>query len=70
MTQELGKTLMVLGLLLTFTGIIFYFGGQLGLGRLPGDIVFRGRNFTFFLPLATSLLLSLFLSLLFFLLRR
>ena len=70
MTQELGKALIVLGLLLTFTGIIFYFGGQLGLGRLPGDIVFRGRNFTFFLPLATSLLLSLFLSLLFFLLRR
>jgi hypothetical protein len=68
--QELSKTLIVLGLLVTFAGIIIYFGGQIGLGRLPGDIIYRGRNFTLYLPLATSILVSLFLSLLYFLLRR
>jgi len=43
---------------------------QLPIGRLPGDIVYRRRNFTFYFPLATSILLSIVLSLIFYFLSR
>lgn len=54
----LGGLLLVAGLVLTFLGRV-----NLPLGRLPGDIVYRGKNSTFYFPLATSLLVSLVLSL-------
>jgi hypothetical protein len=60
----LGLGIVVLGLLLTFAGRIPF------LGRLPGDIVYRKGNFTFYFPLATSILLSSILTLLFWLFRR
>ena len=60
----LGLGIVVLGLLLTFAGRIPF------LGRLPGDIVYRKGNFTFYFPLATSILLSIILTLLFWLFRR
>jgi hypothetical protein len=60
----LGVGLVALGLALTFVGPVPF------LGRLPGDIVYRKGNFTLYLPLATSILLSLFLTLLFWLFRR
>lgn len=70
--RELGKTLLVLGGLLVLVGGFFYFGGKLPfrLGRLPGDIVHKGEHTTFYFPLMTSILLSLGLSLLFWLLSR
>lgn len=56
MLLVLGGVLLVLGLLLTF-------GSKIpGLGRLPGDIVYRKGNLTFYFPLVTSLLLSLLLT--------
>ena len=61
-----GKLLIVLGLVLLLAGIILTILGKanLPLGRLPGDMVYRGKNTTFYFPLATSLLLSVLLSLL------
>ena len=67
--RELGRTLLLLGGLLVLTGGLLYFGGKLPLrlGRLPGDIVHRGEHTTFYFPIVTCLLLSLVLSLLFWL---
>jgi Protein of unknown function (DUF2905) len=70
--RELGKVLMMFGVLLVFVGVFFYFGGKLPLrlGRLPGDMVHQGEHTTFYFPIVTCLLLSAGLSLLFWLLSR
>ena len=62
----LGKLLMVLGGVLVLLGLLLTLLGRtnLPLGRLPGDILYRGKNTTFYFPLATSILLSIVLSLL------
>jgi hypothetical protein len=69
---ELGRTLLMLGILLAVVGGAMLLLGRSGvpIGRLPGDIAYRGRNFSFFAPLGTSLLLSVVLSLLLYLLSR
>jgi len=68
---ELGKFLIIAGGLLMCVGAVFLFGGKLPwLGRLPGDIVIQRENFSFYFPIATSILVSVVLSLLFALLRR
>jgi len=60
---EIGRTLLVLGGVLFVIGLLFILGARIsGLGRLPGDIVFRKGNFTLYFPLVTSLLLSLLLT--------
>ena len=61
---------MVLGGVLLLVGIALTAFGRLGLGRLPGDLVYRRGNFTFYFPLATSILVSVVLTLLFWLLGR
>jgi hypothetical protein len=70
--RELGKTLLALGILLVLVGTFFYFGGKLPFrfGRLPGDIVHKGEHSTFYFPIVTSLLLSVGVSLLFWLISR
>ena len=70
--RELGRTLLFLGGLLALVGAFFYFGGKLPLrlGRLPGDIVYEREHSTFYFPITTCILLSLGLSLLFWLLSR
>lgn len=70
--RELGRALLLLGGLLILVGAFFYFGGKLPfrLGRLPGDIVHKGEHTTFYFPIVTCLLLSVGLSLLFWLLSR
>jgi hypothetical protein len=67
-----GRTLIVAGAILIVAGLLISFGGRLPfrLGRLPGDIVIRGKNSVFYFPLATCLLLSLVLSFVLWLLRR
>lgn len=68
---ELGKFLIIAGGLLVCVGVLFLLGGKLPwLGRLPGDIVIQRDNFSFYFPIATSILVSVVLSLLFALLRR
>ena len=68
----LGKMLMIFGGVLLVVGAVLTFAGRMNLplGRLPGDIVYRGKNTVFYLPLATSLLVSIVLSLIFYLLGR
>jgi hypothetical protein len=68
--EGLGRLLLVAGAVLAGIGLLILYGGALGLGRLPGDILIRRGNFTFYFPLATGILISLVLSLVFALLRR
>ncbi len=71
--SELGKILMVAGLIIVVIGLLLLVTGKtpLGwLGRLPGDFYYRGKNFTFYFPLATGLLISLILSFIFWLITR
>jgi hypothetical protein len=69
---ELGKSLLLLGGVIFVIGLVLLFAGRLHLpvGRLPGDIVIRGKNTTFYFPLATSILVSVVLSLILWLLNR
>ena len=69
---ELGKLLIFLGLGLAVIGLAIVLLGRtnLPLGKLPGDIVYRGKNTTVYFPLATSLLLSLLLSIVLYVVSR
>jgi len=70
-TGDLGKALILMGILLVLVGAVFLFADRIPfLGRLPGDIVVRRKGFTLYAPIATALLLSLVLTLLLNLLRR
>ncbi len=61
---DLGKLLLFFGVILVVAGVVLMVFGRMNipLGRLPGDIVYRGKNTTFYFPLATSILLSVVLS--------
>jgi len=61
---DFGKVLALLGVILAVAGMVMVLLGRSGLplGRLPGDILYRGKNTTFYFPLATALLLSVVLS--------
>ena len=65
--RELGRGLLFLGGIAVVVGALFYFSGRLPLrlGRLPGDIVHRGEHTTFYFPIVTCLLLSIALSVIF-----
>jgi membrane protein implicated in regulation of membrane protease activity len=67
---DLGRSLMIIGLVLLGLGFLVSVLGRLGLGRLPGDIRVERPGFTLYFPLASCLLLSLFLTLVFWLFRR
>ena len=68
---DLGRTLLVVGGVLFVIGLLLTFGARIpGLGRLPGDIVYKKGSFTFYFPLVTSLLLSLLLTALLAIFRR
>jgi hypothetical protein len=61
--DNLGKTLLVTGLALAGLGLLLWLAGRVPLlGRLPGDITIRGENVSCFFPLATTILLSLLLT--------
>lgn len=64
----MGKLLVVAGLIITGIGLVLMLG--VPIGRLPGDIVIRRGNFTFYFPVVTSILLSVILTILLSLLRR
>jgi hypothetical protein len=69
---DLGKLLLVIGAVAIVLGLVLLLAGRLNLplGRLPGDFVFRGKNSTFYFPLATSILISVVLSLILWLISR
>jgi hypothetical protein len=69
---EMGRVLVTLGIALVVIGGIVMLLGRTGLpiGRLPGDILYRGKNSTFYFPLASSILISVVLSIVLFLIGR
>ena len=68
---EFGKMLLILGILFVVIGLFLMLGPKIPLlGKLPGDFIVRRGNFTFYFPLATSILLSIVLTLIFFIFRK
>jgi hypothetical protein len=69
---DLGRVLVVVGAVAIVAGLAFILLGRanIPLGRLPGDIVYRGKNSTFYFPLATSILVSVVLSVVMYLVGR
>jgi NAD/NADP transhydrogenase beta subunit len=69
--QEIGKWLIVIGLMIAVIGGIITFAGKVSwLGKLPGDIYIKRENFSFYFPLGTCILISAILSFILWLLRR
>jgi hypothetical protein len=67
----LGKMLILLGVLIIVIGLLLLVEEKIPwVGRLPGDIIIRKKNFTFYFPIATSILISIILTLLFTLFRK
>ena len=69
--QDIGKLLLIFGVVMIVIGALFTLSGKIPwIGRLPGDVIIRKKTFTFYFPLATSILLSLILTFIFWLIRR
>jgi hypothetical protein len=69
--SDLGRWLIVFGLIVVACGLLLTFAGKIPwLGKLPGDIYYRGDRVTFYFPLATCLLISVVLSVVLYLFRR
>ncbi len=66
----MSKFLIIAGLVLIAAGVLWFVAGRLGLGRLPGDIVIERENFRLYLPIMTSILISVALSVIFWLINR
>ena len=65
---QLGRFLVIAGVILVALGLIFMAGSRFsffGLGRLPGDIAYKGKNFQFYFPIVTCVVLSVVLTLVF-----
>lgn len=66
--QGIGKALIIFGVILIGAGLLLAFFNKIPfLGKLPGDMLIHKKNFTFYFPLATSILISIILSLIFWL---
>jgi len=70
--MDLGKVLLVVGLAVAALGVLLVVAGRwhLPIGKLPGDFVYRGRNTTVYFPLGTSIVVSVVLSAVFYLIGR
>jgi len=66
----MSRFLIVLGITILVLGLLWPFLSRMGLGRLPGDIIIKRDNFTFYFPLMTCLLISLLFSAVVWLLNR
>ena len=66
----MSRTLIIFGLVLVAAGVLWPFVGKLGLGRLPGDIAIQRPGFSFYFPLMTSLIISVVLSVILWLVNR
>jgi hypothetical protein len=66
----MSRALIILGLVLVVAGFLWPLIGKLGLGRLPGDVHIEGSNYSFYFPLMTSLLVSVVLSVIWWLANR
>ncbi|MGH6915855.1 MAG: DUF2905 domain-containing protein [Geminicoccales bacterium] len=66
----MARWLIILGIVLVVAGLLWPWLARLGLGRLPGDIVVERENFRFYLPITSSILISIVLSVILWLLNR
>ena len=69
---ELGKTILAIGVVVVLVGAGIMLAARLGLplGRLPGDVAYRGKHISVFFPIGTSILISIVLSLIFYFISR
>jgi hypothetical protein len=69
--KNMGKYIIIIGVILILIGLIMQFAGKIPwIGRLPGDILIKKENFTFYFPLVTSIILSIVISLIIYLIRK
>ncbi|MGC8927141.1 MAG: DUF2905 domain-containing protein [Myxococcota bacterium] len=69
--QEIGRFLIIISAILGFSGLLLTFFDKIPfIGKLPGDILIQRKNFTFYFPIATSILISIILTIIFNLLRK
>jgi hypothetical protein len=66
----MSRTLIIIGLVIVAIGLLWPVIAKLGLGRLPGDIVVERENFRLYIPIATSIIVSVVLSLVLWLFNR
>ena len=64
------KTFIIIGILFVLVGLLFPFLRDIGLGRLPGDIVIKKENSSFYFPIVTCILVSIVISLIFMFLKK
>jgi hypothetical protein len=62
-TQQIGKLLILTGVFIALAGVILLILGRLGLFKLPGDLVLSGKNWRVYLPIASSIIISIILTL-------
>lgn len=70
MENNLARILLIGGIILIIASVLIEKGIRIPLGRLPGDIIVKKENFTFYFPLATSIIISILLTLFFSLLKK
>lgn len=68
--QSMGKILIFMGAILVLFGLLLSLSSKLPFGKLPGDIIIKKDNFTFYFPLATSILLSIILTVIMYFLNK
>lgn len=69
--HQIGKLMIFAGIFILVLGFVFVFGDKIPfIGRLPGDIIIKKKNFTFYFPIVTSIILSLIISFILFLLKK
>ena len=61
-SPTVGRILIITGIIILIIGVVYLLGNRIGLGRLPGDIVIRRGNISCFIPIVTSILLSIILT--------
>ncbi len=67
----IGKILIIIGMVIASIGVLILLGGKIPwIGRLPGDFYYKGKNFTFYFPLATSIIISIIITIILMLIGR
>jgi len=69
--SSFGKILIIIGVVIVLVGVVLMFGTKVPwLGRLPGDFSYKGKNFTFYFPLGTSIIISIVLTMILWLISK
>jgi hypothetical protein len=69
--EHIGKVLIIFGIVIVIIGILFFFGEKIPfIGKLPGDIYIKKKNFTFYFPIVSSIIISLIISLIIYLFKK